>query len=388
MIAKSALPVHAAEIPGRGAPQLIFGTPDRSEMETHAYALIHTDDPAARVAELFGDDMKFDVIVGNPPYQMTGGGGGSNDSSIYHLFVEQALRLEPRFLNMVIPARWMAGGRGLDQFRASMLTSGHIRSLVDYQDSSEAFPGVQIKGGSCYFLWDSAYEGPCEVTRVAGGVSSKQAPRDLTEFDIFVRDERGLSILRKVLATQPVSVNSIVSGDTPFGLATNFSDFVDRRRKGDIDLHLIAGGKRGVGYMKANVIRKNAEAINAWKVLLPKAYGAGETFPHQILGQEIVAGPGSACTQTYLMAWPFETQTQADNFASYYRTRFFRFLVSLRKITQDALRSTYSWVPVQTWDKVWTDEELYAKYGITDGEIEFIESIIRPMEPAEAPANA
>ena len=365
-----------------GAPRAIF---DREPgLENHAYAFVHTDDIRARIAELFGGNMQFDVIVGNPPYQMTGGAGGSSDSSIYQLFVEQAINLQPRYVCMVIPSRWMAGGRGLDDFRFQMLNGGHLRSLTDFQDSGEAFPGVQIKGGICHFLWDAEHKGTCTVTRVAGGTEYRQENRYLGEFDVFVRDERALEILRKVLAKQETSVVDLVSGDTPFGIATNFQDWSEKAGKGMIALHLIKRTQRTVGYVERSLIRKNVDTIDVWKVLVPEAYGAGETFPHQILGKEIVASPPSVCTQSYLVVSPFQTERTAQSFASYYRTRLFRFLVSLRKITQHALRSTYSWVPQQNWDRDWNDEMLYKKYDITNDEISFINSMIRPMGEGDA----
>lgn len=360
-----------------GAPRAIF---DRSnEMENYAYSFIHSNDIAATVNELFGEHMQFDVIIGNPPYQMKGGAGGTSDSSIYQLFVQQAINLNPKYMSMVIPARWMAGGRGLDEFRAQMLGDGNIRFLTDYPDSSEAFPGVQIKGGICFFLWDGEHKGGCNVTRVESGVHKLQENRQLSEFDVFVRDDRGLSILRKVISKKEASVTELISGDTPFGIATNFEDWSEKNGAGKISLHLINKGKRIVGYAKRADIKKNTHQIDTWKVLVPKAYGAGETFPHQILGKEIIAEPPSACTQTYLVVAPFTSEDEANSFSSYYKTRFFRFLVSLRKITQDALRSTYTWVPQQTWDRVWTDDLLYAKYKITPDEIAFINSMIRPM---------
>ena len=360
-----------------GAPRAIL---DRDAgLENYAYAFIHTNNVKARIAELFGDTMQFDVIIGNPPYQMKGGAGGTSDSSIYHLFVEQAIKLEPKYLSMVIPARWLAGGRGLDEFRSQMLNSGHLRYLTDFYDSGEAFPGVQIKGGICYFLWDAGYDGTCTVTRISGGVKHLQQNRSLGEFDIFVRDERALGILRKVLAKKEPSVVEQVSGDTPFGIATNFQDWSKQDGNSKIALYLITRTKRTVGYIERDVICKNVNMIDAWKVLVPEAYGAGETYPHQILGKEIVAAPPSACTQSYLVVSPFQSERAAQSFASYYRTRLFRFLVSLRKITQHALRSTYSWVPQQTWDRDWTDEMLYEKYAITKEEIVYVDSMIRPM---------
>ena len=360
-----------------GAPRAIF---DREPgLETHAYAFVHTNDIKARIAELFGGDMQFDVVVGNPPYQMTGGAGGSSDSSIYHLFVQQALKLEPRYAVFVTPSRWLAGGRGLDEFRTDMLGGGHLRSLTDFPDSGEAFPGIQIKGGVCYFLWDGTYKGTCDVTRVVGGQELLQRNRQLGEFDVLVRDDRALGILRKVLAKKEPSVVDLVSGDTPFGIPTNFDGWTAQRNGKKIPLHLISRGRRAIGFINRSDVRKNAGAIDAWKVLVPKAYGAGESSPHQILGKSVVASPPSVCTQSYLVVGPFESESGAQSFASYYRSRLFRFIVSLRKITQDALRSTYTWVPQQPWNGAWTDELLNAKYGITDDEAAYIESVIRPM---------
>ena len=250
-----------------GAPRNLF---DRGpEFENHAYAFIHTNNIEAHLRALFGGDMQFDVIIGNPPYQMTGGAGGTSDSSIYHLFVQKALKLEPRFASMVLPSRWMAGGRGLDEFRAEMLNDGHIRNLIDFPDSSSAFPGVQIKGGICYFLWDRDHAGSCDVTRISDGVEQHQPNRALGEFDVFIRDERALGILRKVLAKDEPSVTSLLSGDTPFGIATNFDDWAEKRRAGDIPLHLISRGKRLIGYVKRALIKKNTPSLDVWKVLAP-----------------------------------------------------------------------------------------------------------------------
>jgi site-specific DNA-methyltransferase (adenine-specific) len=218
---------------------------------------------------------------------------------------------------------------------------------------------------------------------VSDGSEHIQRDRVLGEFDVLVRDERALGILKKVLAKNEISILELVSGDTPFGVATNFQDWSEKGGAGKVALYLINRGKRSVGFIKRVQIRKNVDALDTWKVLVPKAYGAGETFPHQILGREIVAAPPSACTQSYLFVAPFKSKHAAQSFASYYRTRLFRFLVSLRKITQDALRSTYSWVPQQSWDKTWTDELLYKKYGITKDEIGFINNMIRPMDESD-----
>lgn len=361
-----------------GAPRELF---DRGkDSENYAYAFLHAENVEKWLGQLFGEEMQFDVIIGNPPYQLKGGGGGTNDSSIYHLFVEQAIDLEPRFLVMVIPSRWLAGGRDMGSFRNKMFTDGHVRHFVDYTKMSTAFPGVDFEGGVGYFLWDRDNYGPCRYTLYQGEEQLPTVERRLDEHDIFVRDSRALAILDKVLEKSEVTLESIISGDTPFGLATNFANYVESKRDGDFAIYLTVKGQRKVAWVSDAEIKKNRQLIAGWKVLLPEAYGERGAIPAMVLGPPIVAIPFSVCTQTYLVAGPFESEQQAQSFQSYYRTRLFRFLVSLRKITQHALRSTYSWVPQQTWDMNWTDELLYEKYGIEPDEVAFIESMIRPME--------
>jgi site-specific DNA-methyltransferase (adenine-specific) len=359
-----------------GAPRGIF---DREEgLETHAYAFIHTDNIKTRLAEIFGGNMQFDVIIGNPPYQMTGGAGGSSDSSIYHLFVEQALRLDPRFLSMILPSRWLAGGRGLDEFRKAMLGDRHMRDLVDYPAATDVFPGVEIKAGICYFLWDAAHEGDCNVTTIRGKEVLGPIARNLGEYDVFVRDARAVSILRKVLEHDEQSINTILTRDTAFGLASNFDGFHKTERLGDVPLYFIRKMKRGVGYIGRKEVSKNSHLIDTWKVLVPEAYNGGDAVPHQILGKPLIAPSPSACTQSFLL-FHVSSRKMAMSLQSYYTTRFFRFLVSQRKITQHALQSTYAWVPMQTWNRTWTDEALYAKYDITRKEQAYIESQVRVM---------
>lgn len=329
--------------------------------------------------------MQFDVIIGNPPYQMTGGGGGSNDSPIYNLFVEQAMRLEPRFLTMVIPSRWMAGGRGLAEFRAQFLSDRRVRTLADYENARDVFPGVGISGGICYFLWDRDSPGPCQCTFHRNEAVVGPYERDLDEFDVFVRDSRALGILRKVLTFAEPPFEQIVSGDTPFGLATNFKDYAAGVVPSgqQLLLHANVGTKRVRGAIDRDRIVKNTQLIDAWKLLLPKT-GSGRERERSgvdlVLGPSILAGPGSVCTQTYLVAGPFESKPAAASVESYLRTRLARFLVSLRKPSQDVFRSMYRWVPIQPWDRSWTDADLYAKYGLTDDEVSFIEKVIRPVE--------
>jgi site-specific DNA-methyltransferase (adenine-specific) len=351
-------------------------TMDREEgLETHAYAFIHTDDIEARIAEIFGDKMQFDVIVGNPPYQLNAE-GGTRDIPIYNKFVDQAKKLSPRLLSMVIPSRWMASGLGLTEFRKSMLADRHIRRLVHYERMDEVFPGVDFEGGVCYFLWERDNEGLCAVTTISSGEVVGPVERVLDEYDILVRDSRALPILRKVGALNEESITSILSVDKEFGWTSNFNGFHGTRQPGDVALYYHRGGKRLVGWIARKDVWKSTELIDTWKVMVPKAYGERGARPAKILGPSFIAASPSVCTQTYLFFY-VDSKAEAESLTSYLQTRFFRFLVSLRKITQDATRSTYTWVPKQTWDRAWTDEELFKKYDLTAEEIRFIESMIR-----------
>jgi len=285
---------------------------------------------------------------------------------------------------MVIPSRWLAGGRGMDDFRKAMLTGKHISHLVDYTKMSTAFPGVDFEGGVGYFLWDKSHQGDCSYGLVLGDEQQLPVIRKLDEFDIFVRDSRAISILKKVLRLNEPSVADLVSGDTPFGLATNFAEYKDKPFRGSIALYITDRGKRVVVHTARSCIRKNVHLIDSWKVLLPEAYGERGAIPALVLGPSIVTPPESVCTQTYLVAGPFPSKMAATSFQKYSRTRFFRFLVSLRKITQHALRSTYSWIPQQAWDRTWTDEDLFARYGITKKDQNYIESQVREMNSDES----
>jgi len=349
--------------------------------ETHAYAFIHTSDIRSRITELFGENMQFDVIIGNPPYQL-GSDGGTRDVPIYQHFVEQAKNLGPRFISMIIPSRWMASGLGLSDFREAMLNDRRLQELVDYPAASEVFPGVEIKAGVCYFLWDSEYNGDCNVTTVRGGELIGPSARNLSEYDVFVRDSRAMTILRKVQKFGSPSVNTILARDKEFGWTSNFDGFRKTKRKGDLPFYYIRRMKRGVGYIARKEVKKSEHLIDTWKVLVPQAYNGGDGIPHPVLGKSQIAPSPSVCTQSFLFFY-VNSRDEAKSVQSYYSTRLFRFIVSLRKITQHATHSTYSWVPLQKWDCVWTDEMLYKKYGLTKEEIAYIESMVRPMEIQE-----
>ena len=358
------------------------------DLETHAYAFIHTHDIKATMADIFGDNMKFDVIIGNPPYQL-GSDGGTRDVPIYHHFVEQAKKLEPRYLSMVVPSRWMAGGLGLAEFRQAMLGDTRTRVLVDYPNAAEIFSSVGINGGACYFLWDAAYEGPCNVTTIKAGQAIGPASRSLDEFDVFVRDDRALGILHKVLGRGEAPLSEVLSARTAFGLFSNYAEYRKKPNSGDVKFYATSPNGRFTAWVSPEDVATNHGAIDSFKALIPKA-GSGRERERSgvdlVLGPPWIAERPSVCTQSFLFV-KTDTREEAESVVSYYYTRFLRFLVSLRKITQDTKADTYLWVPQQTWDRMWTDEELYAKYGITDEEVAFIESMIRPMGPRHDSAD-
>jgi site-specific DNA-methyltransferase (adenine-specific) len=363
---------------------------DRGEgLETHAYAFIHTDDVTARLAELFGGEMQFDVIIGNPPYQLGQSGGeaiGSFAMPIYQKFIQAAKALEPRYLVMVTPSRWFAGGRGLEEFREEMLADKRLRVLIDYPDSREVFAGVDIAGGISYFLWDSSWNDQCEVTTITSGVSGPTLSRDLDAYDILVRYNEAIPILKRVLDStngdEFESLATQVSPIQPFSIRTNFRG--DSSADGMVNPVLIYQNG-GTGFIERDAIPRNMNWVDEWKVFLSGTASehGGQTDKsgmRRVFSRILIGGPGTACTETYLVVGRFGCEVEATNFAAYLRTKFVRFLVSLRTNTQHLYSERFAFVPRLPMDRVWTDEMLYETYGITKDQIAFIDSKIRCME--------
>lgn len=360
-------------------------------LETHAYAFIHTDDIKSRIAELFGGDMHFDVIIGNPPYQLDDGGHGTSAAPIYQLFVEQAKKLEPRYLTMVIPSRWFAGGKGLDDFRESMLSDDRMRSIHDYLSAADVFPGVGLKGGVCYFLWDKENRGPCRVATHFKDWAVSEITRPLLEngADIFIRFNEGVSILRKVLARETGQnevlalpeaqrFERLVSSRKPFGLETKFKGRA--KKQSEADLMVYQNG--GTGFTPRSSITTGIGLIDAWKIFVGRAApgtGNRDTYPHRIISTPFVAGPGTISSETYLCIGPFATKEEAESALTYLSCRLTRLLILLHKPSQDTTRKVYTFVPIQDWTRTWTDAALYEHYGLSGDEIAFIEKIVRPM---------
>jgi len=362
---------------------------DREEtLESHAYEFIHTRNPE----ELW--NMKFDVIIGNPPYQMSDGGAGSSAKPIYHLFVEQAMKLQPRYLCMIIPARWYAGGKGLDEFRNNMLNEERIKEIHDFQIGADCFPGTRIAGGVCYFLWEKEYKDDCEVFEHNGSNILTRMKRPLLEkgADTFIRLNRAITILRKVQGHNQESFSTIVSKRKPFGLSTDFFADPAKYDLPQISENLIQDGITIYGTYKYKTVKRyvnndypfpnGEDKIDSYKVFVSQVLDNGFDWTKERL-KPFLGLPKEVCTETFLTVGNFENVETAQNIISYMNTKFFHLLMFLKKVSHHVTSKVYQFVPMQDFSEPWTDEKLYKKYGLNEEEIAFIESMIRPMDSSE-----
>lgn len=349
------------------------------EREYYAYEWIHTLHPE----EIFG--MKFDVIISNPPYQLNDGGAQASAIPIYNIFVERAIKLNPRYLTMIIPARWMTGGRGLDNYRNQMIHDRRMRILHDFPDSTDCFTGVEIKGGVCFFLWDSKYDGKCSIYR-HNKEEVRESIRYLVEEDdsIFVRDDRLISIKNKVKMLNESSFDNIVSSMKPYGLRGDVFKYTQKYGLPEMSTEYKDGFYKVLGlYDLKRVWRyipndyplpSNNPSLNKWKLFVTRNWGIGSFS--DVPSQPIIASPGELCTETFIEFGPFDSKKEVENVLSYFQTKFFRVLVSIKKQDQGASKSVYHYVPMQNFKKNWTDKELFDKYKFTKEEIEFIQNSV------------
>ncbi|MBR4752832.1 MAG: Eco57I restriction-modification methylase domain-containing protein [Thermoguttaceae bacterium] len=359
-----------------GASQQEYDRAD--DLETHAYEWIHTLKPDG----IF--KMKFDVIIGNPPYHLSDGGQAASAKSIYHLFVEQAKKLRPRFLNMIIPARWYTNGKGqgMNEFRNAMLTDKHISHLVDYKNSADCFPGVNIAGGICYFLWERDYIGNCEIVNASG---TGQDPcvdtekRSLDEFDILVRDNVAVRIIRKVLSFNERVMSQVVKPYSYFSVRS----FERGTEKKCLPSDIVLLSSKNKGYYSRKKVIDRDGILEKYKVIITYAMSGGNKpssdGTYQVISSLQTLKPNEVCTETYLVLNVFEEKFKARNMESYVSTKFFRFLLLQALTSIHITKDSFLFVPEQDFCRSWTDAALYEKYGLTKEEIHFIEDSIKPM---------
>ena len=350
-----------------------LGDINREGLETHAYEFIHTLHPE----EIF--NMKFDVIISNPPYQLNDGGNGVSASPIYQLFIQQAKKLNPRYITMIVPSRWFAGGKGLDEFRRSMLNDRHLVKIVDYINAKDCFPQNSVSGGVNYFLWDRDHERDCEFTNIIGN-SENTRIRRLNEFPTFVRYNDAVDIIHKIMSKDFSSLSDIVSSRNPFGIPTSARGLPDKK-EGMIKLIT----SKGVGYISPKDVITGTEKVNKYKVLVSRITyeHAGEPDKDgmfKVLSKVQVLKKKEVCTDSYLIIGAFDTIEEANNLAEYLKSKFARFLISQTLTSINLSKDKFSLIPMQDFSKPIDIDKLYQKYDLTKENIAFINGLVHDFE--------
>ncbi|MBO4812271.1 MAG: Eco57I restriction-modification methylase domain-containing protein [Prevotella sp.] len=325
-------------------------------------------------------NMKFDAIVGNPPYQVMDGGTDRGAVPVYQYLVEIAKKCKPNYISMIMPARWYAGGRGLDEFRECMLSDKRVQYLYDFETSKDLFPTVDIAGGLCYFLWHKTNVAPCKVYNV-NPLGSCCVERYLDEFPVFIRSNTSIPILKKVTNKSTEYLNSLVLSINPFGFRTYYRG---RKEKKDGDIKILTS--EGWGYVSRSEITKGIVNVNKYKIIVGRFVPSnGELNVKPGEGYRVLTTPrilktDEINTETYIDTAVFDTLNEATNYRNYLCTKFARYLLRQAITSVNVTRECFAFVPMQDFSRPWTDAELYAKYELTDEEIAFIESMIKPME--------
>jgi len=348
-----------------------------SYLETHAYMFIHTD----KLEEIF--NMKFDVIIGNPPYQISDGGSGTGISAkpIFHKFIEQAIKLKPSFLCMITPSRWFSGGKGLDGFREKMLRDKRFKVIHDFYSSKDCFPGVNIAGGINYFLWEKNYHGKCYVINHLNDKELKSL-RYLDEHDIFIRDNQAIEMISKILNKKNIRLMSdIVYSRNPFGFVSSERGST---KKSINSVKLVSSG--GEGFVERDSVKNNNDLIDKFKVIIGKVVpsnGEIDVNPedgYRVITSPRVLDPGSVHTETYILLNIFDNELEANNFQTYMKLKLPRFLLRLTLSSMNISVKSFSFVPYLNYDKLWNDEEVYRYFDLTANEIEHVQNTIRDLK--------
>ncbi|MDG1938428.1 MAG: Eco57I restriction-modification methylase domain-containing protein [Pseudomonadales bacterium] len=349
------------------------------EIEDTYYPFIEDNTEHSKIEQIRNGEMKFDVIIGNPPYQISDGGNAASAKPIYHKFVESAFSLSPKYISFIIPARWYAGGKGLKNFRESMLLNTHVSHLIDYANGKDCFPGTSIGGGVCYFLYNKSYTGPCQVTNINNG-SSSVSKRSLSRYPFFIRDNKSVKIIESMGDKLKNSIASIISSRNPFGYPTKH-----RGKETSFPSCLTLHSSQGISYVPREAESKYDTAIDSYNVIISRVTTEHANEPakdgrFKVLSTIKVIGPKEVCTDSYLRLGAFETSEEAENLAAYLKTKTARFLL-LQAITSINLSSEkFIFVPLVDFSECWTDSKLKVHFSLSDEQVLYINASMREID--------